>query len=169
MLLLLLEVFPTIRLDDHVLREMGERSFSLPAADPKLAAAVPGKHRTISGSDGAPDVAIDVYHPRSAQSATPAKLHIHGGGSVAGSASAMEPVLQTIAYRHVYPGALHGFDMAPFDGVAACARRDSAEALARALARTPTYMCQWIESNIWRPQLTAATIVSGSVVQTKDL
>jgi triacylglycerol lipase len=34
---------------------------------------------------------------------------------------------------HVYPGAFHGFDMAPGAAVAAQARRDSLEALARAL------------------------------------
>ena len=36
---------------------------------------------------------------------------------------------------HVYPGAFHGFDLAPVGGVAADARRDSAAALARALGR----------------------------------
>ena len=36
---------------------------------------------------------------------------------------------------HVYPGAFHAFDMAPVEGVAASARRDSAEALTRVLFR----------------------------------
>ncbi len=98
-LLPLLDLFPTVPLDDAVLKEMRERGWPLPAAEPEIAAAVPRTRRTVPGSRGAPDVPVDVYLPNRSQGSTPAILHIHGGGYVAGSAAAMEPVLQTIAYR----------------------------------------------------------------------
>ena len=99
LLLPLLELFPTLALDDQVLKEMREREWPLPPAVPEVAAAVPRTRRTVPGRGDAPDVPIDIYRPRNAQGSCPTILHIHGGGYVAGSAAAMEPVLQTMAYR----------------------------------------------------------------------
>ena len=98
-LLPLLDLFPTVPLDDAVLKEMRERGRPLPAVEPEIAAAVPRTRRTVPGSSGAPDVPVDIYLPNRPQGSAPAILHIHGGGYVAGSAAAAEPVLQTIAYR----------------------------------------------------------------------
>ena len=51
---------------------------------------------------------------------------------------------------HVYPGAFHAFNIAPVAGVAASSRRDSAEALARALARSATSPIDGMTPASWR-------------------
>ena len=50
----------------------------------------------VPGRDGAPDVRVLVYLPKSAPRPLPALLWIHGGGYIIGSANQDDPLVKSV-------------------------------------------------------------------------
>jgi len=86
-----LDAFPTVRLDDAMLAKMRARSQSLPV-DPEAAAKSTVEIRAIPGPANAPDIKVHIYRPIDADGVLPCIYHIHGGGYVGGSADELEGV-----------------------------------------------------------------------------
>ena len=90
-LLPLLDLVPTMELNDETLPFARENRFPLPET-PGAAEAVSARVHSIPGPNGPPDVILRIYRPRSATGPLPCIFHIHGGGFVAGSAESMTPL-----------------------------------------------------------------------------
>ncbi len=95
-LLPLLDALPSLDLSVQTLAAIRAASFVFPA-NPAAQVAVVASSITISGSAGAPDVGVRIYIPRRDVGPLPCVFHIHGGGYVAGSAAALEPVHSALA------------------------------------------------------------------------
>ena len=117
------EMMPVIQLSDPVAARQGfeellvELRVDLPEAE-----TLQIDDRLVPGWEGDPDVPVRVYRPRSAATAAPGILLIHGGGFIVGSVEAEHAgavlmaadtgaVVVSVDYRlapeHPYPAALH--------------------------------------------------------------
>ncbi|QKR99831.1 alpha/beta hydrolase [Sphingomonas sp. CL5.1] len=90
-----LEAQPTIDITITNLALVREASM-LPLAPPP-AVPVAISRRLVPGPGGAPDIPVLIYRPEGAGGALGCIFHIHGGGYVAGTAAAMEPVNLSLA------------------------------------------------------------------------
>jgi acetyl esterase/lipase len=97
-LLRLLELFPTIELSAQMLPVIRSRVLPLPS-DPQAAEEVTVVTRMIPGPPSAPDVSVSIYAPRTRSGTLPCIFYIHGGGFVAGSALALQPVHRLLALK----------------------------------------------------------------------
>jgi acetyl esterase/lipase len=95
-LLALVDALPTLNLTIESLPVV--RATGLPlhfdSAGADLAEAA---RRKVPGPVGAPDVEVAIYTPRRRADSLPCVLHIHGGGYVAGSTVALEPIHRSLA------------------------------------------------------------------------
>jgi acetyl esterase/lipase len=90
------DTLPTINLTRELLPAI--RAAGLPLqfeAPPPDAADV--VRRKVPGPTGAPDVGVAIYTPRPRAKVLPCIFHIHGGGYVAGSVAALEPIHRMLA------------------------------------------------------------------------
>jgi len=96
-LLPLLDALPPLELTVQTLPAVRAAAFT-PPADPAAEKAVAVSVRKIPGPVGAPDLAVRIYTPRQGEGHLPCIFHIHGGGYVAGSAAALEPLHRKLAF-----------------------------------------------------------------------
>ena len=92
----LLELIPTVELTQEMLPAIRAAGIPFPS-DPRAVEAVTLSERLIPGPDGAPDVGVAIYTPRSGTRRLPCIFHIHGGGYVRGSAAELSPVHRKLA------------------------------------------------------------------------
>jgi triacylglycerol lipase len=92
----LIEALPPVALTDELLPLIREAVAPLPP-QPDVSATVSVDSYAVPGPAGAPDVQLAVYRPVAAQGPLPCIFHIHGGGYVAGSAKAAEPLFRPFA------------------------------------------------------------------------
>lgn len=88
-LLPMLEAFPTMQFTQETLPQIRAGIVELMAQGSALLPEFPDivvTRRAVPGPDGAPDVPVIIYLPKSAPRPLPALLWIHGGGYVIGSA-----------------------------------------------------------------------------------
>lgn len=98
-LLSLLDEFPTLSLSQAGLAGIRAERAALLAEQLPLQPAFPDievSERSASGPDGAPDVRVLVYLPKTVQRPLPALVWIHGGGYVLGSADADDLLVKTM-------------------------------------------------------------------------
>jgi acetyl esterase/lipase len=95
-LLPLVDAYPTIELSDELLPLLRGTSAPLPGF-PDATATVDRRQLAVPGPTGTPDVALNVYTPRGAVAPLPCVYHVHGGGFIAGSAAAVEPINRPLA------------------------------------------------------------------------
>lgn len=92
----LLDMLPPLELTDHSLPAIRAAAFT-PPADPVAQEAVAMSSRTVPGPPGNPEVGLRIYTPQNSQGPLPCIFHIHGGGYVAGSAAALDPLHRRLA------------------------------------------------------------------------
>jgi len=95
-LLELLDAFPSAELSLENLREFRVATFPY-AIDPDAANAVTMESRVVPGPPNDPPVGVRIYAPKHRAGALPCIFHIHGGGFVAGSVAAREPIHRRLA------------------------------------------------------------------------
>jgi triacylglycerol lipase len=92
----LIEALPPVTLTDELLPLMRAAGAQLPP-QPDVSGTVSVDSYAVPGPAGAPDVQLAVYRPVGAKGPLPCIFHIHGGGYVAGSAKAAEPIVRPFA------------------------------------------------------------------------
>ncbi len=97
-LLPLLDQLPQIDLSDEILAEVRASPFPL-ERDLEAEAKADRLDLKVPGAAGAPDVPLTIYRPKGAQQALPCVFQIHGGGYVAGSPDAYEPLVRPLAVQ----------------------------------------------------------------------
>ena len=97
-LLPFLDALPAIQFDEQTLPLIRTNSFPLPPASDEAIAAIFVERRKVPGPIGAPDVEAMLYRHSGLPHSTGCILHIHGGGYVAGSAAALEPLHRQLSY-----------------------------------------------------------------------
>jgi acetyl esterase/lipase len=95
-LLELLDAFPTVEISLEILPEFRTAVFPF-ADDPEAAKIVSMETRTVPGPPNAPPVGMTIYAPKQRTEVLPCIFHIHGGGFVAGSSKAREPLHRRLA------------------------------------------------------------------------
>ncbi len=94
----LLEMLPQIELTEALLPEVRANPFPL-ERDLETEAKADKLELKVPGPTGAPDVPLAIYRPKGATQALPCVYQVHGGGYVAGSAEAYEPLMRPLAVR----------------------------------------------------------------------
>lgn len=92
----LIEALPPVTLTDELLPLIRSAAAPLPP-QPDVIDAVCVDQHTVPGPAGAPEVRLAIYRPVGAKKPLPCIFHIHGGGYVAGSAQAAEPLYRPFA------------------------------------------------------------------------
>lgn len=94
----LLKYFPNVVMTEDMLPAIRAAGIPFPA-DPRAMAAVTLTERKVPGPDGAADVGIAIYTPRSSSVRLPCLFHIHGGGFVRGSVAELSAVHHKLAFE----------------------------------------------------------------------
>ena len=97
-LLPFLDALPALDFNEETLPLIRANSFPLPPASDAAVAAISFERRQAPGPIDAPGVGLMLYRPNGRADPTGCILHIHGGGFVAGSAAALEPLHRQLAY-----------------------------------------------------------------------
>lgn len=92
----LIEALPPVTLTEELLPLVRAAAAPLPP-QPDVSESVGVDTHAVPGPAGAPDVQLSVYRPLAAQGPLPCIFHIHGGGYIAGSAKAAEPLYRPFA------------------------------------------------------------------------
>jgi acetyl esterase/lipase len=95
-LLNLFDSLPTVDFTAELLPAIRSAGLPLEIDAPGVDAADLAR-RKVPGPKGAPDVEVAIYSPRNRSGADPCIFHIHGGGYVAGSTTALEPIHRSLS------------------------------------------------------------------------
>ena len=98
-LLPFLDALPAFQFNEETLPLIRANAFPLPPASDEAVAAIRVESRHVPGPIGAPDVGLMLYRPCRSTDPIGCILHIHGGGYVAGSAAALEPLHRQLSHE----------------------------------------------------------------------